>query len=109
MITGALDDWIVRAPRASSPGRWRSGAPQREAGITDYKYIDWFREHPLEDDLKLLRWSDEQLAGKGYIDWYPFEHPQLGPVEIGGWNDFYAFRIRRRSCSNASWRSSPPG
>jgi hypothetical protein len=26
------------------------------------------------------------------VDWYPFEHPQLGPVEIGGWDKIYAFR-----------------
>jgi len=24
--------------------------------------------------------------GEGYVDWYPFEHPQLGPVELGGWD-----------------------
>lgn len=67
-------------------------SPMREAGIRDYKYIDWFREHPMEDDLKLLAWSDSVLEGKGYVDWYPFEHPQLGPVEIGGWDKIYAFR-----------------
>ncbi|MFO1264983.1 MAG: M14 family metallopeptidase [Rhodoferax sp.] len=66
--------------------------PMREAGITDYKYIDWFRDHPVEDDLKMLAWSDTALQGKGYIDWYPFEHPQLGAVEIGGWDKIYAFR-----------------
>jgi murein tripeptide amidase MpaA len=66
--------------------------PMREAGITDYKYIDWFRDHPVEDDLKMLAWSDKELDGKGYIDWYAFDHPQLGPVEIGGWNKIYAFR-----------------
>ena len=65
--------------------------PMREAGITDYKYIDWFRSHPVEDDLKLLAWSDTTLEGKGFVDWYPFEHPELGPVEIGGWNKLYAF------------------
>jgi murein tripeptide amidase MpaA len=66
--------------------------PMREAGITDYKYIDWFRDHPVQDDLKLLAWSDTALRGKGYVDWYPFEHPQLGAVEIGGWDKIYAFR-----------------
>ena len=66
--------------------------PMREAGIHDYKYIDWFREHPVADDLKLLAWSDTALQGKGHVDWYPFEHPQLGPVEIGGWDKIYAFR-----------------
>jgi hypothetical protein len=24
--------------------------------------------------------------GEGYVQWYPFEHPQLGPVELGGWD-----------------------
>ncbi|GAA6618257.1 M14 family metallopeptidase [Scytonema sp. NUACC26] len=66
-------------------------SPQRQAGITEYKYIEWNQEHPLEDDLKLLRWSDEKLAGKGYIDWYPFDHPQLGQVELGGWDIMYAW------------------
>ena len=66
--------------------------PMREAGITGYKYIDWFREHPVADDLKLLAWSDSALHGKGYVDWYKFDHPQLGPVEIGGWDKSYAFR-----------------
>jgi murein tripeptide amidase MpaA len=67
-------------------------SPQRQAGIAEYKYIDWFRDHPVEDDLKLLAWSDEALDGKGYIDWYPVEHPELGPVELGGWDAFHAFR-----------------
>jgi murein tripeptide amidase MpaA len=67
-------------------------APAREAGITDYHYIDWYREHPPEDDLKLLRWSDRELEGAGHVDWYPFDHPQLGRVELGGWNKLATFR-----------------
>lgn len=67
-------------------------SPQRQAGIEDYKFIDWYREHPVEDDLKMLKWSDEALEGKGYIDWYAFDHPQLGPVELGGWNTLHAWR-----------------
>ncbi|HUP96388.1 MAG TPA: M14 family metallopeptidase, partial [Usitatibacter sp.] len=67
-------------------------APVKEAGIENYHFIEWYREHPAEDDLKLLRWSDRELAGEGYVDWYPFEHPQLGPVELGGWNKLATFR-----------------
>ena len=67
-------------------------SPQRQAGIEEYKFVDWYREHPLEDDLKMLKWSDEVLGGKGYVDWYAFEHPQLGSVELGGWDRQYAFR-----------------
>ena len=66
-------------------------SPMREAGITGYKYIDWFRDHPVEDDLKLIRWSDEKLAGLAHHGWKPFDHPQLGRIELGGWNRFHAF------------------
>lgn len=38
-----------------------------------------------EDQLKLLKWQDEALDGKGFVPWTPFDHPQLGKVEIGGW------------------------
>jgi murein tripeptide amidase MpaA len=67
-------------------------APNREAGIEKYDWIHWYREHPVEDDLKLLKWSDDQLNGEGYFDWRPFQHPQLGPVEIGGWNKLGVWR-----------------
>ena len=67
-------------------------APAKEAGIDDYHFIEWYREHPPEDDLKLLRWSDRELGGQGYIDWYPFDHPQLGRIELGGWNKLQVFR-----------------
>jgi murein tripeptide amidase MpaA len=94
-ISGVFDDWMYdhMGVFAWTVEIW---SPQRQAGITDYKFIDWYREHPVEDDLKLLKWSDEVLGGRGYVDWYPFEHPQLGRVELGGWDMLYA------------WRNPPP-
>jgi hypothetical protein len=35
-------------------------------------------------DKALLAFSDKDLAGKGFVEWKPFKHPQLGDVEIGG-------------------------
>jgi hypothetical protein len=67
-------------------------APNKEAGITDYPWIEWYRDHPVEDDKKLLKWSDEQCGGQAHVDWYPFEHPQLGPVELGGWDKMNFWR-----------------
>lgn len=90
VIGGTFHDWVYEHQGVFG---WtvEVWSPQRQAGITEYKYIEWQREHPFEDDLKLLRWSDEQLGGKGYIDWYPFNHPQLGQVELGGWDTMYAW------------------
>ncbi|MDQ2985045.1 MAG: M14 family metallopeptidase [Actinomycetota bacterium] len=95
VITGGADDWMYDHLGVFS---WTTEfwSPQRQAGIEDYHLVEWIRDHPAEDDLKLLRWSDEQLEGKGWVDWYPFEHPQLGPVELGGWDMMNA------------WANAPP-
>jgi murein tripeptide amidase MpaA len=66
-------------------------SPQRQAGIDGYHYIEWIRDHDPEDDLKLLAWNDDMLGGRGYVDWYPFEHPELGEVELGGWDIMYCW------------------
>ena len=71
-------------------------SPQRQAGLTPKHAVDWYRKHAVEDDIALLKWSDEKLDGKGYIDWYVFDHPQLGHVELGGWDMLYC------------WRNPPP-
>jgi murein tripeptide amidase MpaA len=89
-VKGGANDWLYDHLGLFS---WTTEfwSPQREAGIEDYQYIEWLRDHPPEDDLKLVRWSDEQLEGKGYVDWYPFEHDQLGEVELGGWDLMYCW------------------
>jgi murein tripeptide amidase MpaA len=89
-VKGGANDWLYDHLGLFS---WTTEfwSPQREAGIEDYQYIEWLRDHPPDDDLKLLRWSDEQLDGKGYVDWYPFEHDQLGEVELGGWDLMYCW------------------
>lgn len=39
------------------------------------------------EDVELMQWYDQNRAGKGdFQDWTAFKHPQLGDVEIGGWN-----------------------
>lgn len=95
VITGVFDDWLFDhyGLFAWTVEIW---SPQRQAGIEEYKYIEWYREHEVKDDLTMLKWSDETLDGKGYIDWYTYEHPQLGTVELGGWDMMYC------------WRNPPP-
>ena len=61
------------------------------AGLDDAHPLEWFRTHSLDDELQLLAWVDEQVP-EGYVDWYGFDHPQLGHVEIGGWDSELVFR-----------------
>jgi murein tripeptide amidase MpaA len=84
-IRGSAHDWLYDHVGVYS---WTTEfwSPQRRAEIEDYHFIEWLRDHSPEDDLRLLRWADEELEGRGYVDWYPFDHPQLGPVELGGWD-----------------------
>jgi len=65
--------------------------PKKEAGIDNKEWIHWFRDHPIEDDLKVFEWSQRIAPGEGHVDWKPFDHPQLGMVEIGGWNRMAVF------------------
>ena len=40
------------------------------------------------EDHERLRASDQELSGAAWKAWTPFDHPQLGRVEIGGWRKF---------------------
>lgn len=99
-IKGVFDDWMYDhfGLIAWTCELW---SPHKQAGIDlttgpdgkgASRHIDWSRVHPVEEDLKLLRWNDEVLGGRGFVNWRPFQHPQLGPVELGGWDLEYAFR-----------------
>jgi hypothetical protein len=45
----------------------------------------WYFGPTDEQALAVLKWVDEHAPDQ-YVDWYPFDHPQLGPVELGGWH-----------------------
>jgi murein tripeptide amidase MpaA len=94
VTTGAFDDWVFDQLGifAFTIELWDLPTA---AGIKDRKFSEWFREHPHEQDLQILAWADEHAPGS-YVDWYAFQHPQLGPVELGGWDAMY------------SWRNPPP-
>jgi hypothetical protein len=40
------------------------------------------------DDVKRLRWIDAKNEGARFVAWHAFQHPELGPVEIGGFAPF---------------------
>jgi murein tripeptide amidase MpaA len=95
VTTGAFDDWAYDQLGVFSFTIELWDLPTR-AGIKDRKLIEWFRKHPHEDDLKILEWIDANGGEQAYVEWRPFDHPQLGEIEIGGWNSMY------------TWRNPPP-
>jgi murein tripeptide amidase MpaA len=90
ITTGAFDDWMFDhlGAFAFTIELWDLAD---EAGIKDRKFIEWHRDHPHEHDLQILRWADENGGPGAYVDWYAIDHPQLGKVELGGWNRMYTW------------------
>ena len=68
-----------------------------------------FGYHPIDDEVKLLRSSDRELGGDGFLAWKRFEHPQLGSVEIGGfdliryWYNIPFARLEKEVAPHSDW------
>jgi murein tripeptide amidase MpaA len=86
--------------------------PMKAAGIdlSNTTESTWlWGYHPVEDELKLLRWSDKELAGDGFVAWQPVDHPQLGPVEVGGfdmiryWFNVPFDRLEKEVAPHSEW------
>ncbi len=94
VITGVFDDWLFehKGIFAFTVEMWDlATAAGVEEKSKDKKFMDWFRKHPVEDDYKIVAYAD-QVAPGGLVPWYAFDHPQLGVVELGGWDNLYTWR-----------------
>jgi hypothetical protein len=40
---------------------------------------------PADGEARWLLWNDKVAGGRAFVAFHPFDHPTLGPVEIGGW------------------------
>jgi murein tripeptide amidase MpaA len=87
---GGFDDWAYdhRGVFSYTVELW---SPARAAGVEVEDYLAFLKERPEEELLKFLKWNDEALGGEGFREWTPFDHPQLGRVEIGGWRWLYVW------------------
>jgi murein tripeptide amidase MpaA len=85
--SGVLDDWCFEKKGlfGFTPELWDAigrAAPELKKKV----YGDMTLEEKQEVEYKLLEWNDRELSGTGFINWEEFNHPQLGAVEIGGWD-----------------------
>jgi hypothetical protein len=56
--------------------------------------VAYFNLHPRTEEaqLKIFRWVLEHLGEGGFRPWRRFDHPQLGPVEVGGMVYIWTYR-----------------
>lgn len=90
-ISGTVLDWVYSALGAYAYSTELWSLP-RKAGIEITDFIGWGQDHPAEDDVAMARTLDETVGGEGIARWMPFDHPQLGQVEIGGWDYKFAWQ-----------------
>lgn len=90
-IYGAVLEWVYLTFGAYAFSTELWSLPQK-AGIEIKDYIGWMLDHPAEDDIAMARALDELDGGEGIAQWKPFDHPQLGEVEIGGWDYKFAWQ-----------------
>lgn len=94
IVTGTADDWLYeyKGIYAFVVELWdlpyAAGIEERSK---NKNFIDWFRSHPEEDDYKIAEFIQKETK-EGLVPWYEFDHPQLGKVELGGWNRLYTWR-----------------
>ncbi len=89
VMSGAADDWAYEHLGIYS---WTTEFWDVVHAATGTKQSTkfWYTGPTDAEALAVLRWVD-QHSPDGYAEWTVFDHPQLGPVEIGGWDDLHVW------------------
>jgi hypothetical protein len=84
-MSGAADDWAYEHLGVYG---WTTEFWDIVQAATGHKQSThfWYTGPSDDEALAVLRWCDEHHPA-GHVDWYPFDHPELGAVELGGWDD----------------------
>jgi hypothetical protein len=84
-MSGAADDWAYEHLGVFA---WTTEFWDVVHAATGTKQSThfWYTGPTEDEELAVLRWADEHHPDM-FVPWRPFDHPQLGPVEIGGWDE----------------------
>jgi murein tripeptide amidase MpaA len=87
---GSLKDWVYEEMGiiCFSTELWDL---ERTAGVEKKGYYN-LGPRDAETQRKVFNWVLENVGERGYRDWQAFDHPQLGPVEVGGMVYIWAYR-----------------
>ena len=83
-MSGAADDWAYDHLGVYSWTTEFWDIVQKATGKKQSTHF-WYTGPTADEALAVLRWCDEHHPD-GHVDWYAFDHPQLGPIDLGGWN-----------------------
>ena len=103
--SGAVDDWFYQnlGIPAYTIEFWDVNS---KAGVP-FNWFDHSQEGPeksMERFHAIQKWVKEN-APESYIEWTPFDHPQFGKVEIGGFNSKFTHQnppahLLTKECEN---------
>ena len=84
-MSGAADDWVYEHLGVYG---WTTEFWDVIHAATGTKQSThfWYVGPTEAEEVAVLRWAEEHGHDGVFVDWYPFDHPQLGPVELGGWD-----------------------
>lgn len=84
-MSGAADDWVYEHLGIYG---WTTEFWDVVHAATGAKQSThfWYTGPTDAEALAVLRWCDEHHP-EGHVEWYAFDHPQLGAVELGGWDE----------------------
>lgn len=87
---GSLKDWVYEEMGiiCFSTELWDL---ERTAGVPKEGYYN-LGPRDAETRRRVFDWVVENVGDRGFRDWTPFEHPQLGPVEVGGMVYIWSYR-----------------
>ena len=84
-MSGAADDWVYEHLGVFGWTTEFWDVIHAATGVKQSTHF-WYTGPTEAEELAVLRWADEHHPDMN-VAWYPFTHPQLGAVELGGWNE----------------------
>jgi len=78
ILAYTIECWDI-APRSGTPHTWPMD-------------LNKAPEVQEEEAYKILKWVDENVSPDAFVKWHTFNHPQLGEVEIGGYDYKYVIQ-----------------
>jgi murein tripeptide amidase MpaA len=112
LMPGAADDWMYdhQGVLAFTVEIWNLAHAAGARGYAEHGVSELMKrtlEQERDDLRKIYAFVDREEIEEGFFPWTPMDHPDLGPVEIGGLNPKYLvqnppLRFLPRECERVS-------